>query len=372
MSKTIVHLASGDLWAGAEVQLLQLVSQYTLSQENILIVVLFNSGQLEAELNEKDVEVIVLDEKIFSSFAIARKFLTIVKESNADIIHTHGFKENVLGGIVGWLVGCKSVRTEHGASEFLTMSFSPRRFVSAFLDEFSGKLFQQRIIAVSDELKDKLTPIYSASKITVIENSLNFERLREQSLEKINLTLSESQFNIGFVGRFVSVKRIDRFYDIAKKTIELNPESNIHFYMIGDGPLWNDLDKKIKLDKMDNKIHLIGFVQNSAPYIKLFNLLLFTSDHEGLPMTLLETMSLAVPIMSTNLPTVKKVLCDGECGFIIDSNKVDDFVAAIANIVVDSSDALSKATQAQRILEKNYSIEKNIQQYVSLYDEISV
>lgn len=369
MEARIVHLASGDLWAGAEVQLFQLVTEYVKYNENLLVV-LFNPGQLADLLTQNNIEVIVLDETELSSLVIARQLYLILKKFKATIIHTHRFKENILGGLVAKLFGCKSVRTEHGASEFLNLSFDLRRFVSHVLDRFSGLFLQQKIIAVSDELKGKLSKNYPDTKIQVIENSVQFELIRQNATQSKPIDKSSKDFIVGFIGRFVPVKRTDFFYDIAKNTLVANPELNIHFYMIGDGPLIESMQQQVESEGFYDRVHLPGFKSNTATYLKQFDLLLFTSDHEGLPMTLLEAMSLNIPVMSTNLATVKKVLCDGDCGYIMESRNPDEFSSKILEILNNPQESLDMAAKASKVLETRYSIENNIQLYQSVYDEI--
>ena len=152
----ILQFASGDLWAGAEVQLYYLSCEIAKYKDIEYIVVLLNEGQLADELRSSGIKVVIFDESSLSSIAIFMKLYKLVRTFRPDVIHTHRSKENVIGGVVSLLSMAKSVRTAHGASEFTDQPFSLRRFVIGQLDKFAGHFLQKKIVAVSQELSIKL------------------------------------------------------------------------------------------------------------------------------------------------------------------------------------------------------------------------
>lgn len=362
----IIQLASGDLWAGAEVQLFYLANSLNNQNEIELLVVLLNHGQLEQELINNGVNVIVLDENKLNGFQIILELYKVVGKYNPDLIHTHRIKENIVGAVVARISSCKCIRTVHGDDEFQNASFSFIRKIYSLLDKFVAFFMQQRIIAVSDELGRKLANKFPPSKLVVINNSIDINAISVRSSEKTDFSAKQNTYNVCFIGRFVPVKRIDLFYIIAKETIKNN--SNIQFHMIGDGPLWNGLHKRVCDDQLVSNIHLTGFVKNTAPYLKQMDLLVFTSDHEGLPMTLLEAMALGVAVLTRdNLPTIKQVLCNGKCGYIELSSDNSGFSKRLIEILEDESTRKKKYKMAQEVVSELYSIDSNVQTYTKLY-----
>jgi len=366
----IIQIASGDLWAGAEVQLYHLASKLTLVENLELLVILLNEGQLANELRENNINLLVLDESKLSSWLIFREIYRQARIFKPDLIHTHRFKENILGGIVARLCGSKSVRTMHGASEIARSIFDYRRLLINGLDQFTGRWLQHQVIAVSEELKQKLLAQYPESHLSIIENSIDIDHIENNAEKIVDFQVDKQQFNICFVGRFVPVKRTDLFIDIAKTTLKNNPNAKIHFYLFGDGPLLAERQQQIKDAGLQESITLVGFVNNIAPYLKQMDMLIFTSDHEGLPMTLLEAMALRVAIMSRELITIKQVLNNGDSGFFIDSERPEDFANKIAVILENKSLAKENADQARHILQNKYSINSNISHYTQLYERL--
>ena len=367
----ILHLASGDLWAGAEVQLFHLSTRLSRQEGIKLLVVLFNHGQLEDELKQRNISVAVLDETRLSGFAILRELNKLVKVFQPDIIHTHRHKENIIGGLIAVLNRKKSVRTVHGANEHPRGLLNFRRFILTLLDGFSARVMQQKIIAVSNELKGEVSNIYPPSRITVIENCVDINYVEDMSKELSDGHVAKDSFNVAFIGRFVQVKRVDLFYAIAKSAITRFSTEEINFHMLGEGPLKNDIDEMITRDKLGAGIHLHGFVQNVPPMLKQMDLLMITSDHEGLPMTLLEAMTLRVPVLSRAIPSIHRVLCNGECGYIVASDKVEHFVDAIEVIMTDTVDVNARVSAARAKIETEYNIDVNIEHYLQLYMAVS-
>ena len=364
----IIHFASGDLWAGAEVQLFHLALNINKRDDIDLMVVLLNDGQLAQELRDRKINVVVIDESVHSFFKIAVKFYNISRQFRPDIIHTHRTKENIIGGTVSWLSRCKSIRTVHGASEF---SLNIKLKIINAIDNFVACVFQEKVIAVSYELKDKLQAECFRNKVIVIENCIDIEYVHKMAEVENNYNIDKTQFNIAFVGRFVDVKRTDLFVDIAEYIKKQYPEHNIKFHMFGDGPLWETTKDYVEKKGLDNTIKLAGFVSNSAPCIGKMNLLLITSDHEGLPMTLLEAMALKVPVMSRELTTVKHVLCDGECGYVLSSDSAVFFAEKIMEIKNNIPENEMITLKAGNRVENNYSIDSLVDKYMKLYQSVA-
>ena len=121
---------------------------------------------------------------------------------------------------------------------------------------------------------------------------------------------------------------------------------------------------------IDGDVRLMGFVSNVAPLLKQMDLLVFTSDHEGLPMTLLEAMALGVPVLSRDLVTIRKLLCNGRCGYFVSSDNAAEFVCTLQNLLDDRELLKVKANDAMQTMKSNYGIESKISEYVDLYKQV--
>jgi len=368
----ILHVASGDLWAGAEVQLFHLASALYQNKHVNTLVVLLNHGQLEQQLLAQGVDVVVFDESKLSSFTIYKRLKEHANKHQIQVMHSHREKENILVSAVSWSIGCKSVRTIHGAPEFEVHWWQIKRWLVTLADRFCGIYLQQKIIAVSDDLKSKLAQQFSETKLMTINNSVNTEYIEQRANEAISVGIGKDRTTIGFVGRFVPVKQVSLFFEIASKVIHREAGDRIDFYMLGDGPQYDEIAARVKRDQLTSRLNLLGFVENSAPYIKKFDFLMFTSRHEGLPMTLLEAMTLQTPVISTCLPSIMQVLDGEQGGYFIDSDSSDEIAEFVCREVVDKAKSTFKAKRARSILNKNYALASNIEKYEALYHQLLV
>lgn len=153
----VLHIASGDLWAGAEAQLFTLAKALHCKTDVSVSVVLLNHGKLENQLRSIGINTTVLDKSRLNVLNIMRQIIHTIREQRPDIIHTHRTKENILGSFAAFFAGrVPSLRTAHGATERCPSWWEiPKRLINA-LDWFCGRFMQQKVIAVSEDLSNIL------------------------------------------------------------------------------------------------------------------------------------------------------------------------------------------------------------------------
>ena len=366
----VMQLASGDLWAGAEVQLFYLARALQAHPGVELRVVLLNPGQLEQRLRDEGVAVTVFDENRLSAPDIARALYREMRRWRPDLLHTHRSKENILGALVAGLCRVPSLRTVHGDSEIPRDRWKPR--LVAGLNRWTGRWMQRKLIAVSPELAAKLSRDFPAGHIRVIENSIDAAELEDRARAPLSEPLEPERVHVALIGRMVPVKRVDRFIEVARRLFQRAPQARIHFHHLGDGPLQDAMRQKIREAGLDQRhITLHGFTENTAPWIRRMDLLLFLSDHEGLPMTLLEAMALGTAVVyRRQLPTLHQLLCDGACGYPVDEDDDECFAETLLTLSADLRSVERTAQRARQRLLADYDISGKIDDYLDLYRQI--
>jgi len=369
---SIVHIASGDLWAGAEVQMFTLVKTLNDLQGVSVSVILMNHGELEDRLLEQGITVTVLDESRLSSPGILKAMIKLLKETRPDVIHTHRLKENVLGSIAAMLAGrIPSIRTVHGAPEhsFGALQFHKRAL--RHIDRLTGRYLQDRIIAVSTDLAGLLCQSYPESRIHVIDNGIEISAQDKERSESNNTGgMDHHNLKIGIAGRLVPVKRMDIFIQTAHHLKKHYDDTQATFYIYGDGPLNLDLQELSNKLGTDDYVRFRGHVENMPEELAQLNLLLLTSDHEGLPMVLLEAMSYRVPIIAHAVGGIPDLLDNGNCGILINGDNPAEYAEAI-NVLIHSPELRSAiTTRAYERLVLKYSAKNNAQAYLNHYHAV--
>ena len=362
----VLHIASGDLWAGAEVLLFTLA--ISLKKTNTIVeVILLNHGTLEQKLLDSGLHVIVLDEEKFNSFNILLQLINTIRDIQPDIVHTHRMKENILGSIAAQLSGkIPCLRTVHGAAEYTPGWHSlPKRLIFS-LDWFCGRFLQKKIIAVSEDLAELLQSDYPADKINVINNGIDTsaQRVADTSNTPPGKT---TPFKIGIAGRLVAVKRVDLFIKTAQTLMQTQLNLNVSFHIYGDGPLRKELTLLNKALQTDDILQFEGHCENMHKELQTLDALLMTSDHEGLPMILLEAMSLNVPVIAHAVGGIPKLLDYGRCGILVKEQTPKSYAEAIIRLLKHPHTNTEITCHALEHVKLKYSAENTAKKYLDMY-----
>lgn len=369
----VLHIASGDLWAGAEVQLFTLAKTLNSTQYVNVHVLLFNHGTLEEKLLECGVKTIVVDESKLNSIKIVLRLINTIHTIDPDLIHTHRIKENILGSFSALLTKTPSLRTVHGAPEYTTAWFNiPKRLI-IFMDWFCGRYIQKRIVAVSADLSEILNKSFQSYKISVIENGIDVSSMASAAnIAGSDIVIAgagtdKALYKIGIAGRLVPVKRVDIFVKAAVDLLETHPELNLSFHIFGDGPLRSELEALVQLYNANKIIHFEGHCNNIKQELSHMDVLLITSDHEGLPMVLLEAMSLKIPVIAHAIGGIPIVLNQGESGVLISKQETSAYTDAILNLIKNPTIRKEYIKRAFERVTAFYSSEQNAYSYNEVY-----
>lgn len=158
----------------------------------------------------------------------------------------------------------------------------------------------KKIIFVSNENLKDFNKIYPNIKVEkkVIYNYINSSKILEKAEEKLELPFSKETTNFITVARLVEQKGIERLIEVHSKLIQ---DGFYHkFYIIGDGPLKEKLENKIKEEKVQDTFFLLGKKENPYPYVKNADYFCLFSHFEGYGMVLEEAKILNKPILITD------------------------------------------------------------------------
>lgn len=309
----ILHIVSGDLWAGAEAQAFTLLSQLAKMPDVQIAAILLNEGTLAEKLRAVGISVHVLDERQLDALRLYRRLCAVLRDWNPDIVHTHRVKENIIGSVANRMRGrVPCVRTVHGGNERAV-----RRGLHALhqrgiyrLDRWCGRVLQQKIIAVSEPLGQELTREFGADKVVVIENGIDADAVRAQRRIAEFRRVEPDATHIGIVGRLVDVKRVDLFVAMAAHLIADQPERQWRFHVFGDGPLRPALLELAQHLQISAAIAFHGHRADIATCMGGLDVLVNCSDHEGLPMSALEASALGIPVVAHAVGGLANVVPD--------------------------------------------------------------
>ncbi|MES2675347.1 MAG: glycosyltransferase [Pseudomonadota bacterium] len=359
----VMHIISGDLWAGAEVQAFTLLSHLHTAVQ--LHVVIMNHGELAQRLQSLNIPVTLLLESNHGSLDITREIARLIRSFKPDVLHTHRRKENILSSIANCMTMLltgkytKSVRTSHGAPEFIPAG---KQRIQIWLDNWTGRFLQHAIIAVSQELASQLVNIFPEKKIHVIRNGVDRAALLAQAGEADFLTRAPHHKHIGIVGRIEPVKRIDIFLDMAAMLMNQISESQaFKFHIIGDGKLRATMELKVKQLGLTENIYFHGHRQDMASCIKSLDIMVMCSDHEGTPMSALEAMAVGTPLVAHDTGGLTDILQDYPA-LLVANHSPEGYAEKVSKLLSKNKVVVS--------LNEKYTAHRNFIDTLSLYKKL--
>lgn len=174
-------------------------------------------------------------------------------------------------------------------------------------------------IAVSLKAAQAFKDLFGTANIATINNPIDIEALKKASMEPCEVKLDADQLNLITVARFHPQKAVDRLLKAFANMHYLNPKT--HLYLLGSGPLENELKTLTKMLNLTNSVSFLGQKANPMPYIKQADLFVLSSLYEGYPTTVIESFVAQTPVLSTNVSGVHEQIQEGLNGWIIDNTQ---------------------------------------------------
>lgn len=355
----ICHVISGDLWAGAEVMGLRLLTGLAGEKGVEISATLLNEGKLAREIKKIGLPIDVLDETRLNFFQINKHFHEVLVKFRPDIIHTHRLKENILGCFASRKTGRKIplICTQHGLDE--PQSRLKWKMLSRANIYILSRYFSN-IVAVSEDMRITLSEKYRlpAGKIVVIHNGTEIP-------ERINREKGKNHFTIGSAGRLFPIKDYPFLIDVAAE-VHRNAKE-IHFELAGEGPDAGKLIERVRRYGLHEIFHIKGFIENMSDFYNGLDLYINTSLHEGSPMTVLEAMSNGLPIVAPKEGGIKEVVEDGLQGFLIEGRAPKQFADKCISLYKDRNLRQRMGDSAREKVASEYSIRSMARNYCALY-----
>lgn len=189
-----------------------------------------------------------------------------------------------------------------------------------YVDDFDRTYFKRAsvVATMSPKARDILQKHFpeSADHIWFLENITNGSMIRKMAAEEVNddrFKLVEG-VNLVSVGRLSLPKNFGRAVRVA--SVLKKRGVVFHWTIVGEGPLRNTLESQAKELGVDDVVSFIGLRSNPYQYVSKSDILVVTSDYEGRSIAIDEAHVLGIPVITTNYPTAKDAVVDGETGLI--------------------------------------------------------
>lgn len=368
----VLHVIdSSGLW-GAEKMLLELAA---LQRSHGVDASVLSMGKpidvkkdLESALDGESIPYAQFRSKTIPSFSDMRRLLGVVEGLNPDIIHSHGYKGNILFGLLlrSW---CQRpmLATLHGWVS-LPGAISKLRVYEMADAVALGKM--DSVVVVGDGLKQhpRLRRVLrkNPSRFHIIENGISEESLAEPSAisSELEQFLSASDV-IGSIGRLSEEKGYRFLLDAFAEVRSSHPDARL--LIIGEGRLRSQLEKQIRDLAIVDHVYMARYLENAAALVGRFRMYVCASLSEGLPMTLLEAMRAETPIVATAVGGIPKLLQHGEGGVLVKPGDPASLTEGMRRVLSDNAAAAQRAKISKAEFLRNYSSSTMFRRYQAVY-----
>jgi glycosyltransferase involved in cell wall biosynthesis len=255
---------------------------------------------------------------VFSIWKIAR----FARKKGVDVIHSHLGRGEYYGSVAARLVGIPSVTTIHGEDIYRHL--------------YKG--FEKKIIAVSGAVKDYLlSKGLPAQNITVVYNGIQPIDPDEgkRRLIRGNLGLSDQETAICMVARFHEVKGQDILIEAFKMLDE--PRPRIFFVGEAQGEWHDQIRSLVSGNGLDSAVSFLGQRDDVMDVLQAMDILAAPSRWEGLGISIIEAMSLGLPVVASDVGGIPEVITHGENGLLFPTGDIKALADSVNLLLGDPS-----------------------------------
>lgn len=221
-----------------------------------------------------------------------------------------------------------------------------------------------KLLALSEEWKEKLSQIVPSQNIVILENH---SILHEDALE--GRLMRKSTNTVLFLGELGRRKGCYDIPAVVEKVVTLVP--NVKFILCGAGSAEDESNiKKLFEEKgLETHVEFLGWVRDKEKdkVLRETDLFFLPSYNEGMPMSILDAMGYGMPVVSTNVGGIPKLVHDGENGICCDAGDIETMAVGIAKILTNQKLRDSFAALSFKIAKEGYSLEKHIDKLETIY-----
>jgi len=299
---------------------------------------------------------------------VITRMLKLLKHYSVKIWHGHDYKSNMLGLMLRPLHKMKLVTTVHGWVKHT--SKTPLYYT---IDRWCLPYYHH-VICVSDDLLERIRELrVPDERLTLIHNAIDERTFRRQhapsqSPLRGKLGTPAGRLVIGAVGRLSAEKGFNHLIRATKTLVDRGVDCEV--WIAGTGDAHDELQQLIEKLGMQDRARLLGFVSDTVELYHGLDMFVLSSLREGLPNVVLEAASMSVPIVSTRVAGVPKMLTDGEDALLCPIGNVEQLTETMHRLATDVAMRQRFAAAGRALIERRYSFTQRMAKVRAIYDQL--
>ncbi|MCA9872090.1 MAG: glycosyltransferase, partial [Anaerolineales bacterium] len=314
---------------------------------------------ITADLRRMGHEVFITPMDPNPSWQSVQTTVGIIRTQGIHLLHAHLPCAHMLAGLSGALTGRPVLATLHGMSDKQTIGIQ--------------QVTESHLMVICQAAQmEALACGVPRSKVTLIRNGVDLKRFvpqphGEEFRQAVGIPLDA--LLVGFIGRLSWEKGPDQFVRAAAVVHKKRPD--VHFVLVGDGPMAEELEELIGDLGLEGRVHLPGLWADTAVVYPALDVLVQTSRKEGMPLALLEGMACARPYVGMGVGGVLEIVEAGTTGLLTAPGDYEGVGKTLLELLAAPEQMRQMGQAARRHVEKEFSLQSTVQQTAALFNRLT-
>jgi L-malate glycosyltransferase len=287
------------------------------------------------------------------NIASALKLARFVREHEIEIVHAHVARDYPLAALAARRAGARLVLTRH--------VLFPLKGIHRLTLRRTA-----RVIAVSQAVAEGLHAqgIFDPEKIVCIHNGIDVERFAKGSEAVANRAqAAERKLRVGMIGHLAPIKGQEDFIRAAAAVC--GSRHDVEFIIAGEdksrsGDNRRKLEKLIEELNLNQRVSLIGWVDDVAKLLPTFDLFVSPSRSEPFGLSIVEAMAGGVPVIATMSEGAREIVAENQTGRLVPIENVEVLAIAISELLSDRNERERLNHNAHHAVRERFSLERMV------------
>jgi glycosyltransferase involved in cell wall biosynthesis len=280
----------------------------------------------------------------------------LLELESIDILHTHGFKSDVLGYLATRNLAVRLVSTLHGWTAHEGLRVHVYEAISRWFLRRFDRIYPLSPALLEQLRREKFNPL----KLRLIRNAVDLSPFEF----RFNIRQAGEPFSLLFVGRLCRPKGL---FDLLHAFSRTHVSEGARLRIVGDGPDRYALEALARRLDIAGKVDFIGTVSSIASFLRESHALILPSHSEGIPRVVMEAFAAGVPVIGTAIPGIEQLVEDQVTGLLVPVADPDALARALERLTSDVGLAQRMALNARMKVTAKHSADRMAHEFREEY-----
>lgn len=349
----IVHVVYSMELGGAEMLVAQLGRMQRAAGHDVTVCAYSKLGPLGEVLRDEGLHVLVMGEAPVAKTML--RYGRLFRHMRPDVVHCHNPAPTLQAAMGGWMAGARVISTRH------SLVSPPYDFGAEIKFSLIARLFVHHVAGICEITCENLrgAPLASQGQIVRVYNGA------APLEEAVPMPREDGAFVLLFVGRVAAIKGLPTMLRAFALAVEKRPE--LRLWIVGDGPVRGELERLAVELRVNDRVQFYGQRLDTARFFLAVDAFAMSSVSEGLPMSLLQSMSIGLPAIVTDVGGMREVLQLSGGGLRVPVGDPAAMAEAIVRLASDAGQRKQFGERAQQAYKAHFTLEQMHAAYLRLY-----